>query len=181
MSVRRPAKKKKNLVQKRRVKTRINRGYVTKVDTCAGVRWRALCVVFLVSIGFSLLAARLAWVAVVPPVEPRASLASVPIVQPRRGSIVDQNGTVLATTLKTYSVYADPKNILDVQEVESRLKKILPDVQFQKLHARLANKKRRFVWVKRHLTSRRPSPPRASSRCATTSSAGVWWSGSCER
>lgn len=68
-----------------------------------------------------------------------------------RAEIVDRNGEILATTLSTASLYADPRVIRQPVEVAEELKRILPDVSEKEIAKRLSSD-RSFVWVKRHLT-----------------------------
>lgn len=78
-----------------------------------------------------------------------------PITQPpalvSRADIVDRNGVVLASSLPTASLYADPKDVIDPKDAAERIAEIFPDVDAKKL---TANIKRggRFVWVKRNLS-----------------------------
>lgn len=68
-----------------------------------------------------------------------------------RADIVDRNGILLATSLATESLYADPKIVPDAKRAARRLVKILPDLDREAILAKLTSK-RRFVWLKRHLT-----------------------------
>ncbi len=68
-----------------------------------------------------------------------------------RKSIVDANGTLLAVNLTTASLYADPKMLLDIDEVIKSLKAIFPSLDKEKLKLALTSSKR-FVWIKRNLT-----------------------------
>jgi cell division protein FtsI (penicillin-binding protein 3) len=87
-------------------------------------------------------------------VEPRVAFASkAASLQFARADIVDRNGVLLATSLPTASLYADPRQVLDPIVAAKRLAETLPDVDEKKLAARLASK-RGFVWIKRHLTPR---------------------------
>lgn len=70
-----------------------------------------------------------------------------------RADILDRNGEVLATTLETASLYANPKEIRRPVEVAEKLAKILPDIQEKEVARRLSSE-RSFVWVERHLTPR---------------------------
>lgn len=70
---------------------------------------------------------------------------------PRRGDIVDRNGTLLATSLKVVSLFADPLLLDEDDKALEELVKIFPDLPVEKLKARLA-KEGRFVWIKRHIT-----------------------------
>jgi cell division protein FtsI (penicillin-binding protein 3) len=68
-----------------------------------------------------------------------------------RADIFDRNGTILATSLPTASVYADPKNILDVDAAVRDLASVFPDLDRKALAARLQSDGR-FVWVRRSIT-----------------------------
>ena len=68
-----------------------------------------------------------------------------------RADIVDRNGVLLATTLDSPSLYADPKLIKDPEAVAQKLAALLPDVGESEIAARLAAD-RSFVWIKRQLT-----------------------------
>ena len=83
--------------------------------------------------------------------EPRTS-QSTPSVMPASGraNIVDRNGMVLATSLPTVSMYADPTAVLDPKEALEKLMVELPKVDRQDLYVRLTGKGR-FVWLARNL------------------------------
>jgi len=68
-----------------------------------------------------------------------------------RADLRDRNGLILATTLPSMSLYADPKMVIDPIEASLRLAKVLPDLDQAKLLADLSSE-RRFVWLKRGLT-----------------------------
>lgn len=70
-----------------------------------------------------------------------------------RAEIIDRNGLLLATSLATPSLYADPKAVLDPVDAARKLATVLPDLSEPELIAKLATD-RRFVWVKRNLTPR---------------------------
>lgn len=73
--------------------------------------------------------------------------------QVRRGDLVDRNGQVLATTLETWSLFADPHLVWDARETAEALVTVLPDLDVDELTADLSSR-RRFVWVQRNLTPR---------------------------
>ncbi len=66
---------------------------------------------------------------------------------PRRGSIIDAGGTVLAESVPVDSVYAHPRMIPDPAAAASVLSKIL-DIKERRLLEKLASN-RRFIWIKR--------------------------------
>ncbi|MDR2267985.1 MAG: hypothetical protein LBD81_00865, partial [Holosporaceae bacterium] len=71
-----------------------------------------------------------------------------------RADIVDRNHNIIATSLPTVSLYACPKEILDVQEATTKICSIFDDVDPQLLREKLSSPKS-FVWVKRHLSPRK--------------------------
>jgi cell division protein FtsI (penicillin-binding protein 3) len=68
-----------------------------------------------------------------------------------RADIVDRNGVLLATSLKTASLHADPKIILNPVDTAKGLVKIFPDMIYGEVLKKLQSEKR-FVWIKRNLT-----------------------------
>lgn len=70
-----------------------------------------------------------------------------------RPDIVDRNGTVMATDIRTVSVFAEPRKILDKDEATELLTAVLPDLNAKELRDKLGTKKG-FVWVKREITPR---------------------------
>lgn len=79
--------------------------------------------------------------------------ASQQVAAISRPDIVDRNGQVLATDIKVSSLYAEPKNIIDVDEAVELLSGALPELNRDDLRARLSTKKG-FVWLKREVTPR---------------------------
>lgn len=74
------------------------------------------------------------------------------VVLPRE-DIVDRNGLVLATSLKTASLYADTRDIRHPKAVADALMRVLPGFDRKKLEARISSGKS-FVWLRRNLTPR---------------------------
>ena len=68
-----------------------------------------------------------------------------------RPDIVDRNGEILATDIRTVSVFAEPRNIFDKDEAVELLTAVLPSLDASELRAKLSTKKG-FVWVKREIT-----------------------------
>ena len=80
----------------------------------------------------------------------RAAVAQTP---QQRAEIVDRNGIILATTLPTYSLYADARAVPNRHAAATRLARALPDLSTAEIHKQLRTN-RRFVWLQRHLTPR---------------------------
>jgi cell division protein FtsI (penicillin-binding protein 3) len=68
-----------------------------------------------------------------------------------RPDLLDRNGQVLATDVRTLSVFAEPRRIIDKDEAVELITAVLPDVNAKELRERLSSKKG-FVWVKRQVT-----------------------------
>ena len=84
--------------------------------------------------------------------EPRQRLAAEVDAPPvNRADIVDRNGNLLATSLTTQSLYADPKLISRPDEVARKLTQVLPELDYKDLLGKLSDEKKRFVWIKRNM------------------------------
>nr|WP_295462901.1 penicillin-binding protein 2 [Mesorhizobium sp.] len=68
-----------------------------------------------------------------------------------RPDIVDRNGEVLATDIKTASLFAEPKNIIDPDEALELLSTVLPDLDPEQTYNKLKSGSG-FVWLKRQLS-----------------------------
>jgi cell division protein FtsI (penicillin-binding protein 3) len=68
-----------------------------------------------------------------------------------RPDIVDRKGRLLAGDLVTHSLFADPAQIIDVDETSEQIASVLRDVDRTELRTSLADRYRRFVWIKRQL------------------------------
>jgi cell division protein FtsI (penicillin-binding protein 3) len=72
---------------------------------------------------------------------------------PVRADIVDRTGRLLATTLDSPSLYADPRQILNAGEATRAITSVLPELNPAEIHAKLTSGKS-FTWIKRRLTPR---------------------------
>ncbi|MCP5363900.1 MAG: penicillin-binding protein 2 [Hyphomicrobiales bacterium] len=68
-----------------------------------------------------------------------------------RGDVVDRNGVLVATSLRTASLYADPHEIIDPRAAAQGLAGVFPDLDKRELLDRLS-RQGRFVWIRRNLT-----------------------------
>jgi cell division protein FtsI (penicillin-binding protein 3) len=71
-----------------------------------------------------------------------------------RADIVDRNGVLLATSLVTQSLYANPKMIGDAEATARRLAAVLPGLDEKQVRERLGSENRSFVWIRRNMTPR---------------------------
>ncbi|KMO27712.1 penicillin-binding protein [Methylobacterium variabile] len=104
---------------------------------------------------FLALMGRLVQFAVMPddPVTAQARRAEAGGTTQVRPDIIDRNGEILATDIRTVSVFAEPKNIYDKDEAVELLTAVLPEINARDLREKLSSKKG-FVWVKREITPR---------------------------
>ncbi|MBI1364031.1 MAG: penicillin-binding protein 2 [Proteobacteria bacterium] len=119
---------------------------------CAGIKLRAAFVMGLFVMAFCGLQVKLVTLGMLDGYEPAGNTIQTRLsADMRRGDIYDRNGELLATTLNTYSLYADPKTIMDVGEAVTKIAGVLPDMDTTILRDRL-RRKGRFVWLRRNLT-----------------------------
>ena len=86
--------------------------------------------------------------------EPRMPMAAAGgALATERAEIVDRNGVVLATSIPTASLYANPHIVQEPADAARKLAKILPGTAEAELLAKLESD-RSFVWLKRNLTPR---------------------------
>lgn len=70
-----------------------------------------------------------------------------------RPDIIDRNGEVMATDIKTASLFAEPRRIVDADETIEKISTILPDLDFEETYRKLKSGAG-FVWLRRELTPR---------------------------
>lgn len=70
-----------------------------------------------------------------------------------RADIVDRNGVILATSLPSVSLYANPHEIRDPRRAARRLAEVLPELSESALSAKL-DTDGSFIWLRRDLTPR---------------------------
>lgn len=118
-------------------------------------RTRLLITGAVLSLAFATVAARMVDVAVVHPdsVLAKGHGGHAEQATSARADILDRNGEILATSLKTASLYADPTMVLDPQDAAYKLATVLPSLDPAQTAERLSGKGR-FVWLKRNLTPR---------------------------
>lgn len=100
---------------------------------------------------FSIIAGRLVMFAVVGDSHGTRRTAAQDAIATARPDIVDRNGAILATDVKTPSLFGEPRRIIDKDEAIELLTATLPDVDAGEVRDRLSSKKG-FVWLKREIT-----------------------------
>ena len=85
--------------------------------------------------------------------EPPASNAPGVHITASRPDLVDRNGEVLATDIKTASLFAEPRRIVDIDEAIEKLATVLPDLDYNQTYRKL-DSDAGFVWLRRQLSPR---------------------------
>jgi cell division protein FtsI (penicillin-binding protein 3) len=117
-----------------------------------GERQRIAALALILIIALGAIAGQVLRLALVPRGEARLS-AVEPIARfSLRPDIVDRNGSLIATDLLAPSLYADPALIVDLDEVVEKLSQTLPSLDAAQLRRSLADRSRRFQWIRRGLT-----------------------------
>ncbi len=93
------------------------------------------------------------------PERPIAALLAAPkteetIALAQRAMITDRNGQILAISLPTNAVFADPRQIIDAADAAHRLKRVLPRMDEATARTRLSDTNRQFVYLERQITPR---------------------------
>ncbi len=85
--------------------------------------------------------------------EPKEGGGPASRITASRPDIVDRNGEVLATDIKTASLFAEPRRIVDADEVLEKLSTVLSDIDYEQTYHKLKSDAG-FVWLRRQLTPR---------------------------
>lgn len=132
--------------------------YICEKDPFATCKNRILFAVLMFGLVYGIIAVRLMGVCTaggkeveVAAADDNDSFYALPENPIKRADIIDRNGTIIATSLPTVNLYANPKKILDADESAEQLARILPDIRYEDILAKL---KRRgsFVYIKRNLS-----------------------------
>ncbi|NLS21065.1 penicillin-binding protein 2 [Rhizobium sp. P40RR-XXII] len=91
--------------------------------------------------------------------EPRTDTSAIPPdrVSAARPDIVDRNGELLATDVRTVSMFAEPNRVIDPDEAVEKIASIFPDIDRKSLYKKLADRRSHFAWLRRQLTPKEQS------------------------
>lgn len=115
---------------------------------------RSVVAALAVAAAFLIVAGQLVRLAVRGQSEPVTTLSQAVSTGLARPDIVDRNGRLLASDVEVPSLYADPALVLDRDEVAEKLARVLPDLDEAEVRRLLADRTRRFVWLRRGLSPR---------------------------
>ncbi|HET9018854.1 MAG TPA: penicillin-binding transpeptidase domain-containing protein, partial [Acetobacteraceae bacterium] len=94
-----------------------------------------------------------------PPPGDGAAVASAPAAldtgpHALRAMITDRNGEILAVSLPTAALYADPREMTDPADAAHKLASVLPELDEATVRARLSESNKQFVYLARQITPR---------------------------
>lgn len=123
----------------------------TARDLARRFRPRVTVIGVAVTVAFGSVGGKLVWLAA-----KSESMLAIAVSEPlsatfARPDIVDRNGRLFATDVEVPSLFADPSLIIDRDEVAEKLTTILPELDARDVRDNLADRTKRFVWLKRGL------------------------------
>ncbi len=89
---------------------------------------------------------------IVPAAASAASTDDLP--HARRSMITDRNGQILAISLPTAGLFANPRALTDAADAARKLKTVLPSLDEAAVSARLSDTSKQFVYLARQITPR---------------------------
>lgn len=125
--------------------------YGRNVDRTAKARVRVGLAIIAFAVVYAIIAGRLVMFAIGADGPSGRRAAAQDAIATARPDIVDRNGEVLATDVKTPSLFGEPRRIIDKDEAIELLTATLPDLDTGEVRDRLMSKKG-FVWLKREIT-----------------------------
>ncbi|MFG1420633.1 peptidoglycan D,D-transpeptidase FtsI family protein [Roseixanthobacter liquoris] len=130
-----------------------------RVDAQTVTRARLQLLVAAFSLVFIVIAGRLVFMAITSDPQGTRGGGSEAVAS-ARPDIIDRNGDIVAIDVKSPSLFAEPKRLIDPDEALEGLLKVLPDLDVADARARL-NSGKGFAWLKREIT---PAQQRAIYR-----------------
>ncbi|MBR1230441.1 penicillin-binding protein 2 [Bradyrhizobium sp. AUGA SZCCT0182] len=127
--------------------------YGRNVDRAAKARARVGFAVLAFALVYAIIAGRLVMFAIGADSHSSARTGSRDAIATARPDIVDRNGEILATDVKSPSLFGEPRRIIDKDEAIELLTATLPDLDTTEVRERLSSRKG-FVWLKREITSK---------------------------
>ena len=112
-------------------------------------RQRLAIMIGLFTLAYLILGARLIQYGISEPIQSASIGAGHAVAS--RPNIVDRNGLLLATDLNMVSLYAEPRRIIDADEVVEKLASVIPNLDWSETYRKLRSQSA-FQWLRRQLT-----------------------------
>ena len=127
----------------------------TRKKTGAQSRSRVTILIACFGIAYCIVGGRLVQYGIAAP-DSVSSIGPADKLMASRPDIIDRNGELLATDIRTVSLYAEPHKIVDADEAVERLRTVLPELDGRAIYRKLVSDSR-FQWLKRQLTPKQQS------------------------
>ncbi len=115
-------------------------------------RVRSLVAVALMGLAFMTIAGQLIRLAMNGQTEQRISISAPLATAFARPDIIDRHGRLMASDIVMESLVADPHIVLDQKEIADKLATVLPDIDKESVLSALADRTKRFAWIRRRLS-----------------------------
>ncbi|WP_084174709.1 peptidoglycan D,D-transpeptidase FtsI family protein [Afifella pfennigii] len=115
------------------------------------LRWRVIMAIAVFALLYAALAVRLVHLGVASDPGGTAVAGAASDVAAARPDIIDGNGEILATDIKTFSLFAEPRRVVDPDEAAEQLSLVFPEFDRARLRRDLATNAG-FLWLKREIT-----------------------------
>ncbi|MDQ0326653.1 cell division protein FtsI (penicillin-binding protein 3) [Rhodopseudomonas julia] len=124
---------------------------ITRAGDNERLRWRVVFAMAAFGVLYAVLAGRLVHLGLAANGDDMRTAGAASAVAAARPDIVDENGEILATDIKTASLYAEPRRIVDADEAAEQLSLVFPEFDRDRLRRDLATNAG-FLWLKREIT-----------------------------
>jgi cell division protein FtsI (penicillin-binding protein 3) len=115
-------------------------------------RVRSLVAVAVMGLAFMTIAGQLVRLAMQGQTEQRISISAPLATAFARPDIIDRQGRLMASDIVMHSLVADPHVVLDQKEIADKLATVLPDLNKTSVLNAIADKTKRFAWIRRRLS-----------------------------
>lgn len=136
-----------SFLQVRRTQPRATRSSISS----SAVKSRVYLAMMAFACVYAAIGGRLIYLAQMDEAPSRAWISAQDSIAASRPDLIDRNGEILATDIKTASLYAEPRRIFDVDEAVEGLTRVLPELDESLVRRRLESGAG-FVWLKREMT-----------------------------
>jgi len=136
---------------KRRFKLQLNEAYGAQDKAKRQTRQRLILAGVLIFGFYGVIAGRLVMLGLTEPEAASTYSNGEAMLTAARPDITDRQGRILATDIRTPSLFAEPRKLIDADEATEAVMNVLPDLDRADLFKKLSSN-RAFVWIARELT-----------------------------
>lgn len=136
------------------------KSYTTENDNVMTCRARTIIALFVFALAYVVLGVRVSYVCLGKGINIDAAISGADIADAdvfrfknpvKRADILDRNGEIIATSLPTVNLYANTKQIKNIQDVAEKLNYVFPEISYEDFEKKLS-RKGAFIYLKRNLS-----------------------------